>query len=180
MDPVMHLLLPMLLLLALRIETKAVVLLAPLTVLPDFDAAFGLHRAVFHSFIPVVVIPVALIIYSKLKRPEWMLWSLIIQFYLASHVLLDLAGVAFMWPFTTDMIYFNPELKFNMIGGINFEWHFNYGLRPYERMGDTDFIAQSTFGLLLLAVLAAVIYRKEALGAARRVWGIVGEALRRD
>ena len=180
MDPVMHLLLPMLLLLALRIETKAVVLLAPLTILPDFDAAFSLHRAVFHSFIPVIVLPLAFIAYAKLKRPEWLLWALIIQFYLASHVVLDLGGVAFMWPFTTEMLYFDPELKFNMIGGINFEWHLDYGLRPYERMGETDFIAQSTFGLLLLAVLAAVIYRKEALGAARRVWGIVGETLRRD
>ena len=179
MDPVMHLLLPVLLLLALRVETKAVILLAPLTILPDFDAAFELHRAVFHSFIPVIVLPVALILYAKVKRPEWMLWALIVQFYLASHVLLDLGGVSFMWPFTTDMLYFDPELKFNMIGGINFEFHLRYGVRPYEEMGETDFIAESTFGLLLVFVLAIALYRKEAFGAVKKVWAILREAIAR-
>src|SRR5512137_124815 len=100
MDPVMHVLLPLLILLALRIDTRKVLLFAPLAVLPDFDALFGLHRAVFHSFIPVIVIPTMLILYSKYRRPEWMLASLLVLFYMASHVALDLGGVAFLWPFT--------------------------------------------------------------------------------
>ena len=173
----MHLLLPLLILLALRIETRSVILLAPLTILPDFDAAFGLHRAVFHSFIPVLVLPIALILYSKFKRPEWMMSALIVQFYLASHVALDLGGVAFLWPFTTDMFYIDPELKFNMQGGINFEWHFEAGIRDFQEMTETDFIAESTFGLLALVVIAAVIYRHEAKSAIVRICAIVRERL---
>ncbi len=180
MDPLMHVLLPVLILLALRIDTRKVLLLAPLAVLPDFDAVFGLHRAVFHSFIPVVVIPVGLILYSRYKRPEWMLTALLVQFYLASHVVLDLGGVAFLWPFTTDMFYMNPELKFNLIGGINFEWHFKAGFRPYESMGDTDFIAQSTFAFLILIALAAAVYRKEMRSALARAWDIIQKAILRD
>lgn len=177
MDPVMHLLLPLLMLLALRIETRPVILLAPLTILPDFDAFFGLHRAVFHSFIPVLVLPIGLMLYARLRRPEWMLSALIVQFYLASHIALDLGGVAFLWPFTTDMFYIDPELKFNMQGGINFEWHFDAGIRDYQEMAETDFIAESTFGLLALVVIAAVIYRREAKSAIVHVWTVVRERL---
>jgi len=178
MDPVMHLLLPLLILLALRIEARPVILLAPLTILPDFDAVFGLHRAVFHSFIPVLVIPIILIIYSKYKRPEWMLPALIVQFYMASHVALDLGGVAFLWPVSTDMFYMDPQLNFNMQGGINFEWHFKAGIKDYQEMAETDFISESTFGFLVLIVIAAVVYRREAKAAIVRFWTIVKEGLK--
>jgi len=173
MDPLMHLLLPLLFLLALRLDSKKVLLLAPLAILPDFDAAFDLHRAVFHSFIPVVILPVALILYSKYKRPEWMLGALLVQFYLASHVVLDLGGVAFAWPFTTDMLYFDPEVTFNMQGGINFVFHLDYGLRPYVQMGTTDILSGSGFALIFLGVLVLVIFRKEALSALKQAWVVV-------
>ena len=63
MDPLLHLLLPVLFLLALRIDTRKVLMFAPLAIFPDFDAVFGLHRAVFHSFIPILILPIGLIIY---------------------------------------------------------------------------------------------------------------------
>src|SRR3989339_361554 len=77
MDPLMHLVLPLLFLLALRVDTRRAVLLAPLAVLPDLDALFGLHRALGHSFIPIVLVPMAVLVYSKLKRPEWVAAALI-------------------------------------------------------------------------------------------------------
>ncbi len=180
MDPVMHILLPLLVLLALRVDTRKAVLFAPLALLPDLDAVLGYHRMILHSFIPVVVLPMAFIVYSKYKRPEWLMSALLVQYYLASHIVLDLAGVAFFWPFTTEMLYFQPELRFNLIGGINFEWHFRMGLTAYKPMVDTDFIAQSTFAVLLLLVLAAVVYRHEAKSAVLRVWAIVRSAVLRN
>jgi len=179
MDPVMHVLLPLLLLLALRVDTRLSVLLAPIAIIPDFDAAFGLHRAVLHSFMPVVVIPAGLILYAKHRRPEWMLPALLVQFYMASHVVLDLGGVAFLWPFTTDMFYFDPQLRFNLQGGINFEWHLEMGMHEYVRMGETDFISEAAFALLLLMVLAAAMYRREAVAAVKRLVAIVRELLTR-
>jgi membrane-bound metal-dependent hydrolase YbcI (DUF457 family) len=173
MDPLMHLMLPLLFLLALRIDTKKVLLFAPLTILPDFDAVFHLHRAVLHSFIPVLVIPVSLILYSKFKRPEWMLSALLVQFYLASHIVLDLAGVAFAWPFTTEMLYFDPELTFNMQGGINFVFHLSYGLRPYVEMGTTDFLSESGFALLFLGALVMIVFRKETKSAIMHFFEII-------
>jgi membrane-bound metal-dependent hydrolase YbcI (DUF457 family) len=169
MDPLIHLLLPILFLLALRIDTKKVLLFAPLAILPDFDAAFNLHRAVFHSFIPVVILPVGLILYSRVKRPDWMLSALLVFFYLASHVVLDLGGVAFAWPFTTDMLYFDPEVTFNMQGGINFGFHLHYGVKPYVEMTTTDFLSETGFAMIFLALLVTVVFRKEAKKAFDRI-----------
>lgn len=169
----MHVLLPLLFLLALRIDTKKAILLAPLAILPDFDAAFNLHRAVFHSFIPVIILPIGLILYSKTKRPEWMLASLLVLFYLASHVVLDLGGVAFAWPFTTDMLYFDPEVTFNMQGGINFGFHLQYGVKPYVEMTNTDFLSETGFAMIFLAALVAAVFRKEAKNAFVRILEIV-------
>jgi membrane-bound metal-dependent hydrolase YbcI (DUF457 family) len=179
MDPVLHIALPLLLLLALRVDARMAVLLAPLAIFPDFDAAFGLHRAAFHNFFVIIVIPVALLVYSRLERPSWLPWALVAQFYLASHVVLDLAGVAFLWPFVTDQIYFDPQITFNLQGGVNFAFHLEYGLMPYQPMGTTDFISEAGFALMFLAVLMVVVFRKEALASLRSLWRIVKDAFAR-
>ena len=179
MDPLMHILLPTLFLLAIRLDPKMVILFSPLTILPDFDAAFGLHRAVFHSFVPVVVIPVALIVYSKLRKPEWLAGALLVQFFLASHVVLDLGGVAFLWPFVEDQFYFDPVITFGLQGGIDFDFQLEYGWRPYEPMETTQFVSESGFAIIFLAVLMAVVFRKEAVAAFRGGWKIVADFLSR-
>ena len=173
MDPVLHFALPLLFLLALRVDTRTALLLAPLAVLPDFDAAFGLHRAAFHNFIVALLIPVALIAYSKLKRPEWLPWALVVQFYLASHIVLDLGGVAFMWPLVTEQIYFDPEIRFNLHGGINFDFDFEFGVRDYVPMEETDFVSDAGFALIFLGVLVVAVFRKEALASLRKAWTMV-------
>ncbi|HEX7392160.1 MAG TPA: metal-dependent hydrolase [Thermoplasmata archaeon] len=173
MDPVLHLLLPLLFLLAVRIDSRKVLLLAPLAILPDFDALFGLHRALFHSFIPLVILPLGFVLYSKWYKPEWMLGSLIALFYLLSHLVLDLGGVAFLWPFTSDQFYFDPQIEFNLQGGINFNIDIEYGMRPFEQMGTTSFLSGEGAALLLLGVLVTVVFRKEALADLRTAWGVV-------
>jgi len=173
MDPVLHVALPLLFLLALRVDTRTAVILSPLAIFPDFDAAFGLHRAAFHNFIFAIIIPVAFIAYSKLRRPAWLSWALVAQFFLASHVILDLGGVAFMWPIVKDQIFFDPEVTFNLQGGVNFGFHFDYGLRPYTPMGTTDFLSEAGFALIFRAVLVTVVFRKEALASLRKLLTII-------
>jgi membrane-bound metal-dependent hydrolase YbcI (DUF457 family) len=173
MDPLLHLLLPVLFLLAMRIDTRKVLMFAPLAIFPDFDAVFGLHRAVFHSFIPILVLPIGLMIYSKLKRPEWMLSALLVQFFLASHIVLDLGGVAFLWPFVKDQMFFDPVIRFNLQGGINFMIHFDYGWRPYVPMATTDFVSETGFAMVFLGILVGIVFRKEAWASIRRIGRIV-------
>jgi hypothetical protein len=178
MDPFQHLLLPLLFLLALRIDTRKALLFAPLAILPDFDALFGLHRALGHSFIPTLVAPMLIIVYAKFRRPEWLLSALIVQFYLASHVVLDLGGVAFLWPFVTEQFYFEPTITFGVEGGLDFTIVFNYGMRELVDMGTTSFLSDAGVAILLLGVLMAVVFRREARSALSELWTFVRQWLR--
>jgi membrane-bound metal-dependent hydrolase YbcI (DUF457 family) len=178
MDPFQHLLLPLLFLLAIRIDTRRAVLFAPLAVLPDFDALFGLHRALGHSFIPILVAPMLIIVYAKFRRPEWLLSALIVQFYLASHAVLDLGGVAFLWPFTTEQFYFEPTITFGVEGGLDFTIVLNYGTRELVDMGTTSFLSDAGVAMLLLGALMVVVFRKEARSALSELWHFVKQWLR--
>lgn len=171
MDPVMHLLLPLMLLLVIGVDMRLAFLLAPLAILPDFDAFFGLHRALFHSFIPILVIPIAVILYAKLSKPALLLPALVAAFYLGSHMILDLSGIAFLWPITDDMYFFEPTLTFTLQGGAEFDFLLDYGVRPYEPMGVTSFIAPVAFGLMTLIVLGITVFRKDAAAFLRSAWG---------
>ena len=165
MDPLMHLLLPLLFLLALRVDTRKAVLLAPLAVLPDLDALFGLHRALGHSFIPVLVVPMAILVYARLRRPEWMLAALLTQFYLASHVVLDLAGVAFLWPVVQEQFYVNLGITFTATDGFDIGFVADWGTRELPDMGTTYILSDFGFALAFLMALTAVVFRKEAAAA---------------
>ena len=173
MDPFMHLLLPLLFLLALRVDAKRAVLFAPLAVLPDFDALFGLHRALGHSFIPILVVPLAVVAYAHFRKNEWHAASLVALFYLTSHVVLDLGGVAFLWPIVPDQFFFEPTIAFSASGGVHLDFDIEYGMRPLPEMGTTSFLSEEGAALLLLGVLAAVVYRAEARRALKGLWDLV-------
>jgi len=173
MDPVIHVALPLLFLLAMRVETRMAILLAPLAIFPDFDVITGLHRVAFHNFIVTLVLPAAMIIYSWRKRPQWLPWALVAQFYLASHIVLDLSGVSFMWPMTTDQIYLEPRITLDLEGGINLAFHLGFGIRPYSPGFFADVLSGQGFALIFLAILVTVIFRKEAFSLLRRAWEIV-------
>jgi hypothetical protein len=178
MDTVMHLALPTLFLLALRMDPKRVLLLSPLAVLPDLDALFDLHRALGHSFIPILVLPMALMAYSHARRPEWMQAAMVVQFLLASHVVLDLGGVAFLWPLTMQQIYFEPNLTFAAEDGFDIGFSLDYGLRDLTEMGTTSIISDVGFALIFLGALCAVVFRREVLEALGTIRTVLREGVR--
>lgn len=173
MDPLMHLLLPLLFLLALRVDTRRAVLLAPLAVLPDLDALFGLHRALGHSFIPIVVLPMAVMIYSRFARPDWMPAAVMAQFYLASHVVLDLGGVAFLWPLVQEQFYIQLGVTFTASDGFDIGFEADWGMRELPDMGTTYILSDFGFALAFLLLLSAVVFRKEFRAALTRAWSFV-------
>lgn len=167
MDSLMHLMLPLLFLLALRVDARTAVLFAPLAILPDLDALFGLHRALGHSFIPILVLPMALIVYSKLRRPEWMMSAMLVQFYLASHIVLDLGGVAFLWPFVQEQFYLDLGVTFTASDGFDIGFFADWGFRDLQDMGTTSILSDVGFAVIFLGVLTAAVFRREAVTALR-------------
>src|SRR5512136_775096 len=148
MDPVLHLLLPLLFLLAIGIDRRKALLFAPLAILPDFDALFGLHRAAFHSFIFILALPLTFIVYSRLKRPDWLLGAFLAQFYLASHVVLDLGGVAFLWPLVQEQFYLDIEVTVTFRPEFHFGYVLDYGKRELVQATTTDLISDAGFAMI--------------------------------
>jgi len=173
MDPLMHLVLPLLFLLAVKVDARKALLLAPLAVLPDLDALFGLHRALGHSFIPILVVPMTVLAYSHLKRPEWVPAAMIAQFYLASHVVLDLGGVAFLWPIVEDQFYLNLAVTLDATDGFDIGFDADWGMQELADMETTYILSEFGFAIILLAVLLAAVFRKEASSALVKAWSLV-------
>lgn len=179
MDPLMHLLLPLLFLLAIKVDARRALLLAPLAILPDLDALFGLHRALGHSFIPILVVPMAFLAFSYLRRPEWVPAAIVAQFYLASHVVLDLGGVAFLWPIVQEQFYLRMGLTLTADDGIDIGFEADWGMQELADMGTTYILSDFGFALILLAVLSAAVFRKEFLAALSKAWSYVRSVPRR-
>jgi len=170
MDPFQHLLLPLMFLLAIRIDHRRAIMFAPLAVLPDFDALFDLHRALGHSFIPILVMPMAILVYARFRRPEWLLSALIVQFYLASHVVLDMGGVALLWPIIPEQFYFEPAITFAIEGGFSLGFSLDYGMLELVEMGTTSVLSDAGMALILLGVLMTAVFRREARSALSKAW----------
>lgn len=97
---------PLMFLLAIPgIDRRKVILLWPLTHLPDLDYVVGHHRATGHT--ALILLPILAVMLYHLRpatrdrnRAEWMAIALT---YLGSHILMDIfaGGVTLLYPFST-------------------------------------------------------------------------------
>ncbi len=103
-----HLIVPVLALLALRFNPRLVLILAPFTLLPDLDyfgflpEPFWVHRASLHNlFVPAI--PFAMVAWSH-RSNVWVKHReafVIVGLLLTSHIVMDafVGGVLPLWPF---------------------------------------------------------------------------------
>lgn len=178
MDPVLHLLLPLLLVVAVGIDKRKALLLAPFTILPDLDVLFGLHREALHSFLFILVFPAALIVYSRLKRPEWLLGAYLALFYLASHIVLDHSGVAFLWPFVKEGFYLDIDVTLTVRPEWSFGYDIDYGMRELTQATTTYLVSDIAFAVIFLGILMAAVFRKETVETLRWLWGVLKDFFR--
>ncbi len=112
MDTITHLIIPFLVLLALRVDAKKAVLMLPFAVIIDIDIFIpGVHRMLLHNIFVVIVIPAIILLYLDRYHPEYKEYGLIAFFYLGSHLLLDLGeGMALFYPLSTDFFHIEAML----------------------------------------------------------------------
>lgn len=163
MDPATHLILPMLFLLSARINPRLAIPLSLFAIFPDFDSVFGIHRATLHNLFIVAIIPLIFVFWARFRKPELFLPGLVILFYLSSHILLDLGGVALFYPFFQDGIYLEPSIELHSGNALWFNLNVEYGTRPLVPTTDYVFVSELGFAYALLFALLAVIFRKEAI-----------------
>ena len=93
MEPIIHFLIPVLVVLALfpKLDRRLVLLLSPLTIIMDLDILmwhrFLLHNVFFMLFVVGLVYVVCLVKKHDVKIPV-----MIAMFFLVSHIILDLGG----------------------------------------------------------------------------------------
>jgi len=163
-DPVVHLILPLLLLLAAKQDSRLVVPLSIFAILPDFDSLLGPHRMVLHNLFVVVGIPLAFILIARVKKPSFVLPGMIVMFYLVSHIILDMSGVALFYPFYENAFFFVPHLTLTTAPSFSFDFFVEWGTKPLEQSTHYTMIGDLGFACILMVVLLATINRKKLPG----------------
>ena len=93
MEPIVHFLIPVLVVLALfpKLDRKLVLLLSPLTVIMDLDILMW-HRFLLHNVFFVLFVLGLVYVVCLVRKHEVRIPILIAGFFLVSHLILDLGG----------------------------------------------------------------------------------------
>ncbi len=159
MDPLFHFIFPVLILLALKIEPRKVLLLSPFTLLPDLDALIPPHRATMHNLVICLIIPMIFLIYTYYRKKEYIEHVLIIQFFLISHIFLDIesGGVALFYPFTDDAYYFSVSIIMSPdSGGQTLNLIVDYGVHD-EPLSLTEAEVPALSSIVVIMILVILI-----------------------
>jgi hypothetical protein len=151
----------MLVLLAAGLDKRLVIPLAFFAILPDFDSFLTPHRVVLHNMFVVILLPLAFIIFAKLRKPQFVLPGMLVLFYLSSHILLDLDGVAFFYPLSTSAYQFIPVFELHTVPGIWFTFYFKWGEIPLPQATDYNLLSSISIAFFLFFLLLAYVNRTE-------------------
>jgi membrane-bound metal-dependent hydrolase YbcI (DUF457 family) len=154
MEPLVHVLIPLLFLMAIfpKLDKKYVFWLLPLTFLMDFDLFLPGHRWMFHNLLFLFV--VAFIVWFVWDKRAWF----VSLFYLGSHLILDLGdpGVAFFYPFFERTFYLASELQMTPEG---FVLDFGFRVREFSELvfGYANWVSITGSVFVLLALVLVVV-----------------------
>lgn len=115
MYPITHFTVPVILLIFLfNVDRKLVFLLAPLTILPDFDIFTTFHRLLFHNiFVGILSVFLSFFVLRTVFKIEKKKFLLVGLFLFFSHLLLDFNGygVSFFYPLDNHLYGFDYREK---------------------------------------------------------------------
>ena len=148
----------------LDLKPKQIILLSFFAILPDLDAFVYVHRVAFHNiFFAIAIVFLIQCIFNNRKT------SLIVAFYLLSHLILDLTdgGLSLLYPIISSVAFLNLGV---LLDGYIFTPVLSYGFASHvlpQGMGRTV-ISSENFGTMILAciliifIIAKDLYRKES------------------
>ena len=160
MEPILHVLIPLLILLALfpKLDKRLVIGLSLLALIPDIDIYIPLlHRTLFHNIFFVSI--TSLIIYLISNNLKAFYISL---YYLTTHLILDLTfgGVALFYPLYKRLIELTISLNTNFLFTFNIK---TYDLSKLIEYGGPHYYFTKV-GILVLAIFAIMLiikYKKQ-------------------
>ncbi|MEM3437410.1 MAG: metal-dependent hydrolase [Nitrososphaerales archaeon] len=131
MEPVIHFAIPFAIATLLGLRLKYAFLVGLISLLPDFDVLFFIHRSVSHS----LLIPLALLFISLLwKKSRLQLPLQLSSFGLSSHVILDFINgyTPILWPVSQNSFKLVFELRLLIESFPMLYFNLNILERPYE------------------------------------------------
>lgn len=159
MEPLFHLLIPVLFLMAFfpKIKKKLILLLTILAILPDFDIFIPeMHRIAFHNvFFMLIIALIMLFTFGKLP-------ALISLFFLGSHLIMDLCwdGTAIFWPLYNKLVAFEIEI-FETINTGTWNFIFNLKLNVIGKIAEAiERHYLTTYGTLLFGLVILLLLIK--------------------
>lgn len=135
----------------LGLDTRMVIALGVLAVLPDADALFLVHRASLHNVF-ILIIPLLLFILTKNRN------AAIGFFYLASHLVLDLfnGGVFLFYPLYDNVFFARAEFWFTG-GGFRHVLEYGISRSVINTGGGEPVISSENIGVAALLIIMALI-----------------------
>lgn len=156
MDILFHLFVPLAVLALMRpgIGRRETAYLLCLSVLPDLDRFFGLRKYMFHNVAFVVLLSLAIYLYTREKR-----FSLLCGFVLFSHLLLDMGSeMAILYPFSSTFYKVHASLNLENYMPV---FHFYIERATSVEQGVGTIVSPSGFGLLAVVAIALALKRRK-------------------
>ena len=160
MEPILHVLIPFIILYVLGVDPRKALIFGVIGVLPDLDFFFGSHRSLTHSIIVLGAAGVIAMLYVKNFKPDATKDVSYILFSLGSHLVFDVftgASILF-WPISAIPV----NLSFALIVQMsNFSINPVFGaMMPCEHQYDetTATLFTSRGVILALALILPIMY----------------------
>ena len=104
------------------VKLRKAFLLACISVLPDFDVLFGVHRSISHSAIVWLAVVAPLLVYFWRYEPQRVKDVLLVFFSACLHCLFDLSGYTpVLWPLTMNSLKIDFSLFVHVEKSVLFD-----------------------------------------------------------
>lgn len=162
-EPLLHFIVPFVLLSLCGLSIKKSVLLSSIAILPDFDVLFHVHRSITHSAIFLILICIPIVAFVKLKYPNYFHDSIIGSLVLLSHPILDVfhTYTPILYPLYNKSIYIVCELvtDMNNISDLRFLFDIRIGEKGFGIISSSiDGVMFSSLGVgISLVILVGIV-----------------------
>ena len=125
-EPLVHFLIPFLVLSFCGITLKKSIALSSLAILPDLDVLFHIHRSITHSVVVLILLLIPIFLFIKVRHPSYFRDSLVGGLVVLSHPVLDVFDTytPFFYPLSKESIFVFCRLVTDMSELRDLRFHF--------------------------------------------------------
>lgn len=171
MEPLLHFAITFTMFALLGIKFRKALPISLLTLLPDLDVLFHIHRSLSHSLVITLVaaLPILLLVWRKASIRNMVFLALLA---ISMHIVLDAFTdyTPILWPLYEQSLWIDIELIAHFGGSIGFTLSFAPLSEPtiFEQFESLDAPLFTGYGLIISIILLAAsvyIYMRRVIGA---------------